>query len=332
MRENQKKDEVIIPAYTSLSLVLAIKKAGFKPILCDISLDDFGLDYNLLERLITDKTLCIVGVHMFGIVSEGMNNLKERFPNLFIIEDCAQALGGSINGIPVGRLGDVSFFSFNRGKNLATYGGGCIVTDSGDLAEAITQIFKNIKQEGYFFKLTIPVKILIISLVTQPLIYGLLYPFLSLLRERRPKQDFKTRGYTDFQAKVAEVILEKIDYFSQLRYENGMLLINGLKDIEGIILPVISGNTQPAFNRLPILIKDLDKRRQIRQALDRIGIDTSYMYSKPLHWEFDLGYPKEDFPCANFCAQHILTLPVHPVTRKIDIQRMLNVIHKVMQR
>jgi len=61
------RSEVILPAYTAGSLIVAIRKAGLKPILCDISLEDFNLNENYLADTISSKTLAVVGVHMFGI-------------------------------------------------------------------------------------------------------------------------------------------------------------------------------------------------------------------------------------------------------------------------
>ncbi|MFC1599200.1 DegT/DnrJ/EryC1/StrS family aminotransferase, partial [Candidatus Omnitrophota bacterium] len=116
LQETSSRKEVILPAYTAPSLVVAVKKAGLIPVLCDISLDDFNVDFVSLSHLVTEKTLCILGVHMFGIVSTGLSDLKKRFPDVFIIEDCAQSMGSKLDGITIGALSDISFFSFNRGK------------------------------------------------------------------------------------------------------------------------------------------------------------------------------------------------------------------------
>lgn len=329
LKNKQHKKEVILPAYTATSLIIAIKKANLKPVLCDISLDNFQLDINLLSRLVSEKTLCIVGVHMFGIVHRDLGGLKEKFPDILIIEDCAQSLGSKINGVSIGNLADLSFFSFNRGKNLPTYGGGCITTNSEELSEVISQELKRqVIETGLGEKAAIILKNFALSLAVRPWVYGLSYPLISLFREIAPHQDFSVKTYTDFQAGVALSLLKRIEEFSQKRYANGMELIEGFKDIEDIILPKISADTQPAFNRLPILFKDLKRRQELEKRLGKNGIETSRMYFQPLHRLFDLGYKKEDFPNANYFAEHLLTLPVHPLVREKDLLKMMEIIKR----
>ena len=329
LKERQNKKEVILPAYTALSLIIAIKKTGLKPVLCDISLGDFNMDANFLPGIVSKETLCILGIHMFGIVNKELERLKERFSDIFIVEDCAQSLGSKINGVFVGNLADVSFFSFNRGKNVPTYGGGCIATNSEGLAEKVIKEGKKIKGLVIGEKVLIPFKILGLSLAVRPFIYGLGYHFISQFKDVAPPKDFEVKKYTGFQAAVALSLLKRIEELSKKRYKNGIRLIEGLRDIEGIVLPNISENTQPAFNRLPIVFKDLKKRERVEKALGKAGVDTSRMYFKPVHHIFDLGYKKEDFPIANYFAERLLTLPVHPLLTDIQLNRIIEAVRNV---
>jgi len=324
------KREVILPAYTAPSLIVAVKKAGLKPVLCDISLDDFNMDINLLSNSVSKNTLCILGVHMFGIVSKEIENLKKRFPDVFIIEDCAQSMGSKIRGMPVGGLGDVSFFSFNRGKNIPTYGGGCITTDSDQIADNINKVadFIKIGDCGISERLAIFSKVITLSIVIKPWIYGLLYPLISRFKEIAPPKDFEIREYTDYQAAVALYLLKRIEEFSKKRYDNGMRLIGGLKDTDSLMLPQICQDTEPAFNRFPVVFKNLEEREEAKRNLWKAGIETSRMYFSPLHYHFSLGYRKEDFPNATYFAQHLLTLPSHPLLTAPDIDKIIEIIQK----
>jgi len=317
------KKEVILPAYTAGSLIVAIKKAGLKPVLCDISMDDFNMDVNLLPDVISQDTLCILGVHMFGIVSKGLTGIKDKGSDVYLIEDCAQSLGSKINGQVVGNVGDVSFFSFNRGKNLPTYAGGAIATNDEQLAGKLTAEIEAMKGQSFTEKFSILFKILALSLVVRPWIYGLVCPLLSRFREVAPAEDIEVKKYTDFQVKIALALLKNIDKLSNTRYENGMKLISGLKDIDGVIVPKIAQDTQPAFNRLPIVFKDLGKKKRVELALRQAGIETSGLYFKPLHHMFDLGYKKESFPQAVYLAEHLLTLPVHPLLTDRDLENII---------
>ena len=296
LKDQQHKTEVILPAYTAPYLIIAIKKARLKTVLCDISLDDFNMDVDQLAPLVSPQTLGILSVHMFGIVHQGLVGLKEKFPHTWIMEDCAQSFGSTIKGVPVGNLADISFFSFNRGKNLPTYTGGCIATNLAGLSEKISrQLGFQVRPREWTEQTAIIFKIFALSMAVRPWIYGLIYPLISRFKEPAPQEDFSVKAYTDFQAGVALSLLRKIGQFNQKRYANGMELIEGLKDIDGLILPRIGKDTQPAFNRFPVLFRDLKRRAEVEKKLWKNGIETSRMYFQPLHRLLDLDIKKKVF-------------------------------------
>ncbi|HEC69125.1 MAG TPA: hypothetical protein ENI31_02415 [Candidatus Omnitrophica bacterium] len=327
LRKLSSKKKVILPAYTAPSLVVAIKKANLSPVLCDINLENFNMDREVLFNLISEDTLCVVGVHMFGIPEDNLEGLKDKFPSIYIIEDCAQALGTKFKGNYLGNLGGVSFFSFNRGKNLTTYSGGLIATNDNILAEKINEKIKKLSLKSFedyilFFKS------FFLSLAVRPLVYGLGYKFISRFKGTRPPEDVILGSYTDFQKALLLLLLENIEKVSKKRYLNGIRLIEALANFEGIILPKISKDIQPAFNRLPILFKDLKKKERVQKELWKVGIETSSMYIKPLHRIFDLGYRKEEFPNACYFAQHLLTLPTHPLMSERQLDKIIEIIRK----
>ena len=324
------KKEVILPAYTAPAVVLSVLKANLKVVLCDISITDFNMDLNLLPRVITEETLCVVPSHMFGIAIGNIETLKQRIPNIFIVEDCAQSLGSKIGEKNTGSFSDVSFLSFNRGKNIPTYGGGCIFTRSKEIAEKIEIEINELKRQPIFFKLTIPFKLMVLSLIVRPFIYGLFYPIISQFKDNQVPIGFSVRRYTNFQAGIGLSLLERIDEFSKERYENGIKLINGLADIKDIITPTISNKIKPAFNRLPVVFKDLKRREIVEKALKKAGFDISRMYLRPLHHIFDLGYKYEEFPNATYVAERLLTLPVHSLVEEELITKMIELIRKAM--
>ncbi len=317
--------EVILPAYTSSSLIYAIQKARLKPVLCDVSLDDFDSDPSLLEEQVSGKTLAVLSVNAFGIVGRDLGLIKTRFPDVFFIEDGAQSLGSSVHGEPVGRWSDASFFSFNRGKNLPAYGGGCLVTDRDDLARDLREEEGGLKQQGALAKGLIFLKILGLALAMRPHVYGLIYPLLSLLKEKPAREDFEVAGWTDVQAAVALSLLGRVDDLSRRRYNNGRRLIEGLKALgDAVRLPKLEEGAQAAFNRLPVVFRDPRIREVVSQKLWKAGIETSRMYLRPLHHAFDLGYNREEFPNAVMLAEGLLTLPVHPLVTDRDIDIMLD--------
>lgn len=121
--------EVIVPAYMWVSVVAAVVNLGAIPILADID-DTFCLDPIAVEAQITPRTTAIIAVHMSGAPA----NIAELQQvagkhNLFLLEDCAQCAGGSVNGQKVGTFGDMAIFSFQMNKNMTSGEGGCIVTN-----------------------------------------------------------------------------------------------------------------------------------------------------------------------------------------------------------
>jgi dTDP-4-amino-4,6-dideoxygalactose transaminase len=310
-------------------MALPVLKAGLKPVLCDISLKDFNLDLDSLPQMITRDTLCVVPTHLFGIVNSGIEGLKEKVPGVYVIEDCAQSFGSTLGGKGTGVFGNAAFFSFNRGKNLPTYGGGCIMADSPALAESIQREVGVLKEQGLLLKFILPLKLAVFSLAVRPRVYGTLYPVISKFKDERVPADFPVRKYTNFQSGFGLSLLSRIKESSQTRYRNGMILLEGLSGIGDIMLPHIGGESRPAFNRFPILCKEPEVKARIEKALLESGIDISHMYGRPLHHIFDLGYRKEDFPHAVYLAGRLLTLPVHPLVRECDARKIVEVIRKI---
>ena len=124
--------EVIIPAYMWVSVVAAVVNLGAIPVLADIN-ETFTLDPAAVAKAITPRTTGILVVHMSGAPADVPELLKvAREHKLFLLEDCAQCAGGSVNGKKVGTFGDMGIFSFQMNKNMTSGEGGAIVTnDSG---------------------------------------------------------------------------------------------------------------------------------------------------------------------------------------------------------
>jgi dTDP-4-amino-4,6-dideoxygalactose transaminase len=121
--------EVIVPAYLWVAVIAAVVNLGAIPVLADID-ETFTISPAGLQRLITPKTKGIVAVHMSGAPANVPAILEiARKNGLFVLEDCAQCVGGSIRGKKVGSLGDMGIFSFQMNKNMSSGEGGCVVTN-----------------------------------------------------------------------------------------------------------------------------------------------------------------------------------------------------------
>ena len=321
------RKEVVLPAYTAGSLVVAVRKAGLKPVLCDISLTDFNMDAEALQKSISPGTLAVVAVHMFGIGMKGVEGLRAGLSkDIYLIEDCCQAMGSIVSERPVGSWGDASLFSFNRGKNLPLCGGGFASTEDLFIAKAIEDEMGAVEDTSVLRELLMPIEVLAVSIATNPFIYGLGHGVISRFKEDEPPEDFPVRKMSDFHIALGMRLLKRMEELSLKRYYNGMHLINGLKNLAGVVLPTIVSGSRPVFNRLPVVFKNPEMRTRAEDKLAENGIEASRMYLRPLHHMFDLGYERSAFPNANYVAENLLTLPVHSGVRKKDLGRMVSAI------
>ncbi len=134
-------DEVLVPNLTFAASVNSIIYTGAKPVLVDIEEDSWNIDLVKAEKAITKNTKAIMPVHLYGNPCE--MDLVVQFANkhkLFIIEDCAEALGSYFQGKPVGVFGDVATFSFYGNKTITTGEGGMVVFKDSEIAEKASML------------------------------------------------------------------------------------------------------------------------------------------------------------------------------------------------
>ena len=119
-----RNDEVIVPSYTCIAVALPVLYQQARPILADVR-DDYNISVEDIKSKITDKTKAVIVPHMFGYPAD-LKEIKELCEeyNLYLVEDCAQAIGALYNGKKVGTIGDISIFSFYATKMITTIQGG----------------------------------------------------------------------------------------------------------------------------------------------------------------------------------------------------------------
>jgi perosamine synthetase len=128
-------DEVILPAFTIISCINQIVRAGAKPVLVDQNPLTWNMEVNSIEAKITPRTKAIMVVHTYGLPADMDPILTlATIHGLSIIEDAAEAHGQSYRGQPCGSFGDISTFSFYPNKLITTGEGGMIVTDNEKIA------------------------------------------------------------------------------------------------------------------------------------------------------------------------------------------------------
>ena len=133
------RGEIITTPFTFASTTNAIVQAGCTPVYCDIK-DDYTIDETQIEALITEKTVAILGVHVYGNICnvEVIQKIADKY-GLKVIYDAAHAFGVEYQGRGIGDYGDVSMFSFHATKVFHTIEGGCLTFRDGTLREKIAK-------------------------------------------------------------------------------------------------------------------------------------------------------------------------------------------------
>ena len=142
------ESEVITTPFTFASTTHSIVRCGLKPVFCDIREDDYTIDADKIEQLITEKTVAIVPVHVYGNICdvEKIKEIANKY-NLKIVYDAAHAFAVKYNGVSAANFGDASMFSFHATKVFNTIEGGAICLKDASLVDTLNSL-KNFGIKG----------------------------------------------------------------------------------------------------------------------------------------------------------------------------------------
>lgn len=290
-------DEVIVPAFTFISTVLAIVYTGAKPVLVDVDPRTYTIDVSHIQTHITSRTKAILPVHLYGLPAD-MDSVVALAKNhdLLVVEDACQAHGARYKGEPVGGLGDAGCFSFYPSKNLGAYGdGGAVTTNSKRLSGRIRQL-RNIGQK---------------------------------VKNRHQVVGYNSR-LDSLQAAVLRVKLPYLNGWVQKRREIAKAYDTLLRPAPAIIPREPSGRMS-SYHLYVVRVSDRDALgRYLRQH----GVETGIHYPVPVHLQSAirlLGYKKGDFPMSELCARQVLSLPMFPELTKGDVERIARAVVRYTQ-
>lgn len=141
--------EVITTPFTFASTTHAIVRNGLTPVFCDINENDYTMDVEKIESLITEKTCAIAPVHVYGNICdvEKIQEIADRH-NLKVIYDAAHTFGETYDGVGVANFGDISMFSLHATKVFHSIEGGIIAFRDPGLKDLLYQL-KNFGITGY---------------------------------------------------------------------------------------------------------------------------------------------------------------------------------------
>jgi len=254
-------DEVIMPSYTFVSTSNAFVLRGAKIIFCDSRNDHPGIDEDLIEPLITERTKAIVPVHYAGVACDmdKITALASKY-NLFVIEDAAQAIDSYYIGKDgtkkaLGSIGHLAAFSFHETKNIMSGEGGMIVINDEQFFERAEIIREKGTNRSKFFRGEVDK-------------YGWVDMGSSFLP-------------SDIIAAFLFAQLENLDDIQQQRKKIWDTYYEGLKPLEqkGLFtLPVIPSYATNNAHMFYIVCKDLLTRDAIISILKENGISSVFHY------------------------------------------------------
>ena len=324
------RDAVVIPAYTCYTVPASIVRAGLKVRLVDV--DPLTLDYrsDALRSADLSRVLAINSSNLFGIVSDwSVIDEVSRSSGCYRIDDAAQSFGSTIETGKSGLLGDVGFYSLDRGKNLSTFSGGVIVSNNDRIGERLGQMYEELPSPGAISEAIMAVKMTAYSLMLRPWLYWLpaSLPFLGL-GETIYDDQFAITGLSRIQSRLGESMLPRLKALNDHRQATSERIASTLARSDKLIVPGYSPHKPRIYLRLPVLAKDESHRAEVLDSLRRIGIAASTMYPDTIanvaELKPHLVTAGDGYPGAREIVSRLFTLPTHAYVNSRDIDRMLD--------
>jgi dTDP-4-amino-4,6-dideoxygalactose transaminase len=266
-------DEVLVTDFSWISSAACVSMTGATPVFCDIDLDSYHINLDSIRRMYSRKTKAIVYVHLFGNMTD-TSNIQQfcREKGIVFIEDAAQSLGSSLNGIKAGTIGDCSVYSFNSNKVIAGInGGGVFLTDNENQAK----LFKKIRRHG-------------------------------------KDADFEMLGYNSrmyvLNAEVINLRLKNAETTQLRRQEIARQYNEAFKDLP-IYVQSLSQGLNHNYHKYTMRVLDKETRNHLKRILSasihyELPLSSNSMYNNIVH-------RKDNCVNSRIVADTILSLPIH---------------------
>lgn len=247
----EKTHEILTTPFTFTATGDAILRAGATPVFVDIDPATFNMDPEHVRSYLRSpggkNVVGLIPVHLYGRACDmGELTALSRERDLFVLEDVAQAFGGSWKGKKLGSMGTAAAFSFFPSKNLGGFGdGGMVATDNDQLADLVRMLLKH---------------------------------------GGRDKYNVEHIGYNarldTLQAAVVLAKLKYLDEFNQKRRQIAKVYNEGFSGCHGVTTPVIADGH--VFHQYTIRVP-AERREDIQKSLTNGGIQSMVYYPFPLH-------------------------------------------------
>ena len=305
-------DEVIVPAQTHVATAHAVEVTGARPVFVDC--DESGnIDVTRIADHVSDRTKAICVVHYPGlpVVMDVVSAIANQ-KGLAVVEDCALAIGASLDGVSCGLLGDLGSFSFYPVKHMTTGEGGMVVSRNPDTIAAIASL----KAFGYD---------------RSPAARSIpgVYDIARLGINYR---------MSEMAAAIGLVQLARIEGFALQREANAQALRVGLAGVEGIrLLPGADARRRHANYCLIVVLESemVKYRNAIVLRMKEMGVGTSVYYPVPLplsaYYRAKYAPDPDAFPNAQRISEGSIALPVGPHLTVEDMAVVADSLEKALK-
>jgi perosamine synthetase len=310
-------DEVIVPAFTWIATANAVEYVGGTPVFCDIDPLTMNIDVTQVEGLITDRTVGILPVHLFGLPADLETVMRIADAHgLWFVEDAACGLGAFVGDRHVGTFGRLGCFSFHPRKSITTGEGGMVVTDDRELADVV----RALRDHG--------------ATPTPP----------GQAPDPARLGDFTRLGFnyrmTDFQGALGVAQLSRLEWILAERRRCALTYDRLLADVGWLTRPADPVNGRHGYQSyvcwyrieergLERLSNANEDRNRLMLRLQEAGIATRPgTHAPPFadYYQSKYGYRDSDFPIALAAEQLTIALPLYPDLSDDDIAYVVDVL------
>ena len=344
--ELRRGDEVITQAFNFPAVPAAIQAAGAVPRFVDLAPDTFEPDPAHLEEVIGPRTRAVIITHLYGNPAD-LDTLRQVCDRhqVPIIEDCAQAIGATYKGRPVGTFGRGALFTFGVTKNFTLLAGGAAASADPEIASRVADLASTHPRVGAGRALYLAAHSTGLTMVTRPLPFSLgLFPALRFLETIGLDPVHKIMGeppmpLTDIprapcpspsMAAVGLVQLGRYEALNRARTRNGWYLRKLLRKVGGFTLcPMREGSI---FLSFPLYHH---RRQELALELQQRGvdIDLGFMSDCSALEMFTGTEGQQDAPCPHTrrAAEQILHLPIYPQLTKANLDRVAEALEEAVR-
>ncbi len=336
---------VAVQAFTCVAVPNAVRAAQLMPCYVDID-SSLNMSVTQLERALQthdNRIAAVIVQHTFGVPADMVQiTALCRSYGVVLIEDCAHALGASVNGQPVGSFGDAAIFSFGRDKMISTVSGGVAITRRSDIGQQLHRLWKGRRYPSPWW---------IAQRLFHPIAFAFALPFyrvkigvaviaflrhthiLPLVLNAQERHGVQPEGYRypSVLARWAVRQLQQLKANNQIRRSFVASYQHAVQFYSVVNTQQVHSSSQPVYLRYAAFVPEpIEMKNYFRSR----GILLGDWYDTPIAPRTvtpnDAGYSPESCPAAERAALHVVNLPTQPSMTNREYQLVLNTLHEYL--